>query len=483
MKTIIKQSLFLITAILGLVACTNDFEEINTNPNAPVSVQPSLLFRQVIYDYGENMSYEGFAAGDLLSQHLTAIDFNLFDRHALKSPQLGGNPWPIFYRNLRDNQIIINQSQSNPAFAVYEGPALIFKAYMTAGLTDLFGDVPYSEAFRGLDGVVKPKYDLQEDIYLQPGGILDNLDKGIEAIQNYNSAIPLQGDVLFNGNLDAWVRFANSLKIKALMRISSKENVSARLQALYDEQNYISVNSQNAVYNFSSSEPNSFRMARLRIGDFNNIVMSETMEEVLETLQDDRINVLFRPRTNNGNGDDYEGLINGVDASVTSISVADYSFAGTIFRENTGALDANYMTAWETNFLLAEAAQKGIINAPAQQLYETGVQQAYDYWGTVLPANYLTTIGAYAANGNDPIQQIITQKWIASMINGYEGWIEYRRTGFPILKNVAASLNNGLIPIRLPYPVEEASFNTDNYGEAAAATNDNSINAPVWWDE
>ena len=483
MKIIYKYILLFACLGIAISSCTNDFEEINTNPNAPVSVQPSLLLRQVIYNYGEEMSYEGFVAGGLLSQHMTALDFNLFDRHALKSPQLGGNPWPIFYTNMRDNQIIIDQAQETPAFAVYEGPALIFKAYMTAGLTDIFGDVPYSEAFRGLDGIVEPKYDLQEDIYLQPGGILDNLDQGIAAIENYNGSIALEGDVLFNGDLTAWVRFANSLKIKALMRISEKENVNARLQTLFDDQNYIASNDQNAVFNFSDSEPNNFRMARLRAGDFNNFVMSETMEEVLEDLNDARINVLFRPRGNNSNGDDFEGLLNGIDASSTSVTLADYSLAGTIFRENTGMLDANYMTAWETNFLLAEAAEKGLITASAQTLYETGVTQAHEYWNTELPANYLTTDAAYGLNGNDPIEQIITQKWIASVINGYEGWIEYRRTGFPELKTISASFNNDLIPVRMPYPAEEASLNADNYNVAASATNDNDINVPVWWDE
>ncbi|MFT7429342.1 MAG: hypothetical protein ACI9IZ_001840, partial [Nonlabens sp.] len=145
--------------------------------------------------------------------------------------------------------------------------------------------------------------------------------------------------------------------------------------------------------------------------------------------------------------------------------------------------DANYMTAWETNFLLAEAAEKGLITASAQTLYETGVTQAYEYWNTALPANYLTTDAAYAANTNDPIEQIITQKWIASVINGYEGWIEYRRTGFPALKTISASFNNDLIPVRMPYPAEEASLNAENYNVAAAATNNNDINVPVWWDE
>ncbi|AZQ43539.1 SusD/RagB family nutrient-binding outer membrane lipoprotein [Nonlabens ponticola] len=484
MKHIYKYNIILLAIISAIaVSCTDDFEEINTNPNAPVSVQPSLLLRQVIYDYGEQMSYEGFVAGGLLSQHLTALDFNLFDRHALKSPQLGGDPWPIFYRNLRDNEIILEQAQTTPAFAVYEGPSLIFKAYMTAALTDIFGDVPYFEAFRGLDGTVQAPYDLQEDIYLQPGGILDNLDQGIAAIENYEGSIPLEGDVLFNGDLDGWVRFANSLKIKALMRISNKVDVSDQLQELFDEGNYISDNSENAVFNFTDGEPNNFRLARLRAGDFNNFVMSETMEEVLDDQDDARVEVLFRPRANNDDGDDYEGLINGIDASSTSVSLADFSLAGTIFRENTGMLDANYMTAWETNFLLAEAAQRDLIEADAEDLYETAVEQAYEYWNTELPEDYLDEEGAFDDNDNDPIEQIITQKWIASMINGYEGWIEWRRTGFPELKNVSASLNNGIIPVRMPYPTEEAALNADNYNVAASATDGNSINAPVWWDE
>ncbi|NJM80709.1 MAG: SusD/RagB family nutrient-binding outer membrane lipoprotein, partial [Flavobacterium sp.] len=228
--------------LLATLSCTKDFEEINTNPNAPNSVQPSLLLRQVLYNFGENMSYEGFVAGDLLAQHRTALDFNLFDRHALKSPQLGGNPWSIFYKNLRDNEIILKKARQSSTLKVYEGPALILKAYMAAGLTDLFGDVPYFTAFNGTEGEVTPAYDSQESIYLNENGILDNLDKGIDAIQNYNDAIPLQGDILYNGNLQSWIRFAKSLKIKYLVRISAKVNVSAQLQALYTEGNFITTN-------------------------------------------------------------------------------------------------------------------------------------------------------------------------------------------------------------------------------------------------
>ncbi|NJB37094.1 SusD/RagB family nutrient-binding outer membrane lipoprotein [Croceivirga sp. JEA036] len=460
-------------------ACTRDFEDINTNPNQPIAVEPNLLLRQVIYDYGEQMSYEGFTAGNLLGQYSTALDFNLFDRHDLKSPQLGGNPWPIIYKNLRDNESILELALENPTHEVYEGPSRILKAYMAMALTDLFGDVPYYEAFRGDAATVTPAYDAQETIYLGEEGILDNIDKGIAALENYEGTIALEGDILFEGDLDGWIRFANSLKLKALVRIGNQLDPSTELQALFDAGNFISLNEENAVFDFTNGEPNNFRLARLRIGDFNNFVLSETMEDILKDLEDPRIATFYRPFANSDSAD-FNGLLNGIDASQTSINLADYSLPGTIFREETGRLDANFITAWETHFLWAEAAERGWITANSTELYNTAVTQAFAYWGTDLPDTYLA--GPAALANGDALQQIITQKWIANTINGYEGWIEFRRTGFPQLRTISASLNNDVIPIRMPYPAEEQALNAENYEAAAANTNDNSINAPVWWD-
>ncbi|MEZ4888782.1 MAG: SusD/RagB family nutrient-binding outer membrane lipoprotein [Chitinophagales bacterium] len=473
--------LIYIIILLSLLSCNKDFEEINTNPNAPNEVQSGLLLRQVIYNYGEEMSYEGFVAGNLLGQYFTMVDFNLFDRHNLSSPQLGGNPWPIIYSNLQDNELILQQARNNPSQAVFEGPALILKAYMTAALTDIYGDVPYSEALKGLDGIVTPTYDSQETIYTGTNGILENLDKGIAAIAGYQGSLPLEGDILLGGDLAAWVRFANSLKVKYLMRISGKADVSTTLQSVYDSRNYITTNEQNATFDFTDGRPNSFRMQQLRDGDFNLYILSETMEQILKSLNDPRIEVFFRPIGNDDTGTQYDGFLNGFDASSTSISISDYSLTGTIFREHTGDLDANFMTAWETHFLWAEAAEMGLIVADAQAHYEMGVNLAFDYWQTTMPADYLTDAAAYGGNGANKLEQIITQKWMANIINGYEGWIEYRRTGFPVLKPIAASLNNDLIPVRMPYPTDEAALNQVNYN-AATSDNQNSVNIGVWWD-
>lgn len=479
-----KKSSYILVALIGLllVSCTKDFEELNTNPNAPGEVEPSLLLRQVIYDYGEQMSYEGFVAGNLLGQYFTAIDFNLFDRHRLSDPQFGGNPWPVLYDNLRNNELILQRAQNETVYAVYEGPALIMKAYITATLTDIYGDIPYGEALQAKTGNITPAYDAQEAIYRAANGILANLDAGIEAIQNYDGAGVLEGDILYNGNLASWVTFARSLKLKYLLRISSAVDVQAEVAALFATGDFISSNSQNAVFDFTDGQPNNFRMATLRAGDFNLFILSETMEEVLEGLNDPRIGTFFRPVGNDTTGTQYTGLLNGPDASTTSISVADYSLSGTIFREETGKLHANFLTAWETEFLLAEAAQKGMIFADPFTHYNNAVQLAFEYWQTEIPSDYLTTgPAAFGSNGADPLEQIITQKWIANIINGYEGWIEWRRTGFPQLKTISASLNNDQIPVRMPYPTDEAALNAGSYN-AATTSSGNSINAAVWWD-
>lgn len=468
-------SLILIALFSG---CTEDFSAINTNENAPVEVQPELLLRQVLYGYGNDMGYESFVAGNLLSQHLAMIDFNLFDRHALSSPQEGGNPWDIFYTNLRDNETVLRISREDPIARVYEGPTLILKAYLAMNLTDLFGDVPYSDAIRGRDGVVTPTYDEQENIYLGENGILANLRSGRQAIESYDGLPRLEGDILFEGDLEKWTAFARSLELKALLRISGRRDVSQEVTEVLAEGDPIRTNSDNAVFRFTNGQPNNYPLANARIGIFNVFLMSTTAENVFAQLADPRVSVLYRPAANNAA---FNGIANGIDAA-SAIVPDDFARPGTIWRENTGDLDFNFLTAWETEFILAELALLGIPAAgDARQHYENGVSLAFEYWNTEFPADYLTS-GAAAYNAANALEQIITQKWIANMSNVYEGWNEWRRTGFPALLPAEASLNNGLYPIRFPYPADEQALNFENYQTAAAATDGNSVNVPVWWD-
>jgi hypothetical protein len=223
-------------------------------------------------------------------------------------------------------------------------------------------------------------------------------------------------------------------------------------------------------------------MSIAKTGDYNLFIMSATMDSILTKMDDGRKAVFFRPTASNATT--FRGLNNGPDASKLSITAGDYSLTGRIFREEAGKLKANFMTSSEMQFLLAEATEKGWIAGDAKTFYETGIQQSFDYWGLSLPVDYLQRPSiAYKSAGNNPIEQIITQKWIHNIINGYEGWIEYRRTGFPKLKPVTASLNQNIFPVRMPYPASEEALNNANFKAAASKMNNNSVNAKVWWDD
>ena len=459
-------------AAMIFIGCTKDFSELNTNPNAPVDVQPELLLRQVIFSYADGMSYEGFTGGANLGQYFSADPgFNAFDRGNLLAPQFGGNPWPLLYTNLRDIDIVLSKSRSDASLAVYEGPALVLKSLIAANITDIFGDVPYFEAVGGKSGIVNPRFDLQEDIYLGQEGILDNLRLAVEVMEAYAGTLPLRGDELYDGDLSAWIRFANSLRLRYLLRASGQyAEAASELAEVFSAGNYISDPSQDAVYQFGSA-PNDFRMARARAGDFTNYLMSTTIDTLLDAFGDPRQALWFRE---NAVGD-YAGVRNGLPVGST---VLNPTVPGRVWRENSSTLKANFMTSWETHFVLAEAATSGLISSDARMHYEAGLVEAFGYWNTAMPADYPTRSGVSYVD----LEQIATQRWLASIGNGYEGWIEWRRTGFPEFLAPLSSLNDGLIPVRFPYPATEQALNEAAFNAAVQRIGgENSPNVNTWW--
>ncbi|MFK8055270.1 MAG: SusD/RagB family nutrient-binding outer membrane lipoprotein [Saprospiraceae bacterium] len=473
MKYLTNYSILALLSALLFAGCTKDFTELNTNPNAPVDVQPELLLRQVIFDYADGMSYEGFTGGSNLGQYFSADPgFNAFDRGNLLAPQFGGNPWPLLYTNLRDIQLVLDKSRSDASLAVYEGPALVLKSLIAANITDIFGDVPYTEAAQGANGIVNPSYDLQEDIYTGADGILANLKLAVEVMDAYTGAAQLNGDELYSGDLDAWIRFANSLSMRYLVRASGPYN-SASIEffnIVSVDGRFITEASEDAVYQFNSA-PNDFRMARARSGDFTNYLMSSTIDTTLDAFNDPRQELWFRANANGAYSGERNGLAEGS-------LVSNPTVPGLVWRENSTALKANFMTSWETHFVLAEAASIGLIFDDPKTLYETGITQAFAYWDTELPADYLTRPGVEY----DDLSQVATQRWLASIGNGYEGWIEWRRTGFPEFLAPVSSLNGGLIPVRFPYPTTEQALNEAAFNAAVQRIGgENSPNVKTWW--
>jgi hypothetical protein len=141
------------------------------------------------------------------------------------------------------------------------------------------------------------------------------------------------------------------------------------------------------------------------------------------------------------------------------------------------------MTYAELQFILAEAAQKGLISTgSAQAYYENGIKASFDYYKLALPAGYLQQTGV-AFNPATALQQIGTQKWIALFYSGLEAWFDWRRTGLPALTPGLSNVNGNRIPVRFIYPGFEFSLNKENVEAAVARQGANDINTKVWWDQ
>ena len=464
---------FILVLILG---CTDDFEEINSNPNQPEVVSADLLLPRVINFAVNDVALEAWNEGNIVAQLTAKINFTDFDRYLWGS---NSDLWETLYGNLRDvnNILDIAETTGNPN---YTATALILRAWMFSIITDNWGDVPYSEASRAkIDGIIQPVYDEQEEIY---NGILADLEEANNLIQL--SGNPIGGDLLYDGNMLQWKKLANSLRIRALMRISKRRDVGSTIQSIIDTQPVFESNLDNAVMEYLSAQPNTWPVHTFRVGSFDEFRLSLTIEGVLRDLDDPRLFNWFRPTDNPEDDPElYAGMPNGLsenNASNYNGGASNVSRCGPILYEEPNAVDAIIMQYAELQFILAEAAQKGWINGDAQEYYENGVTASFNYWGVAMPDDYLSRAGV-AYDGD--LETIMTQKWLASFLVGFEAWYDYRRTGLPtFIVPGPDNVNNDQVPVRFLYPGDQQTLNTANYEAAVARQGPDDINTKVWWE-
>ena len=459
-----------------LLGCTDDFEEINSNPNQPEDVSADLLLPRVINLAVNDIALEAWNEGNIVAQLTAKINFTDFDRYLWGT---NSDLWETLYGNLRDvnNILEIAEETANPN---YTATALILRAWMFSILTDNWGDVPYSEATRAkVDGIIQPVYDEQEQIY---NGILADLEEANSIIQL--SGNPIGGDLLYDGNMLKWKKLANSLRIRALMRISKKREVGSAIQSIIDSQPVFESNLDNAVMEYLPAQPNTWPVHTYRVGSFDEYRLSLTIEGVLKGLDDPRLFNWFRPTDN---PDDDPELLAGMPNGLSENNASNYnggasnvSRCGPILYEEPNAVDAIIMQYAELQFILAEAAQKGWISGSAQEYYENGVRASFNYWGVLMPDDYLTRDGV---TYDGDLETIMTQKWLASFLVGYEAWYDYRRTGLPsFIIPGPDNVNNDQVPVRFFYPGDQQTLNPVNYEAAVARQGPDDINTKVWWE-
>jgi Starch-binding associating with outer membrane len=465
--------------VLAAGGCDNGLVDANKNPNAPTDVGPEFLMPQAIRSAVGSTFGGGMLSQTLIwPQHGVQIQYPEEEQGNVRASTMQGY-WDGYYAGpLLDVQIVIDKGVELGRPNV-EAAGLVWQAYVFHLVTDLWGDVPYSQALKGTEGITTPVYDAQKDVYA-------GLFKTLADAQGMFSPSALGfggGDILYANDFTKWSRFANSLRMRLAMRLSEVDpsTAASEFAAAYNAGGFQS-NADNAMLRWPGSPYANPLFANWQGRDDHGV--SQTMIDTLKSFADPRLELYAEPAAQDG---EYRGLQNNV--AVPPLSIVWYSRIGNFWRRDGETTPTALLTYSEVLFLEAEAAQRGWISGDPAQLYEQGIRanmNQYDAWS---PANGPTDaeIDTYVAqsrvqfNTATALQQIQLQEWIGLYMNGNEAWANWRRTGVPHL-TPGPDLAVSRIPVRFMYPDLEQSLNKANLDAAVARQNGGlDLVTPVWW--
>lgn len=467
-----KNIIYIASIVILFTACTKNFEKINTNKNAPTQVSENLLLPTVIFDLSNITINQSYVFNDIVAQYAGNYEYNDLDLYRWQSDDRFWTPMYQILQNISDIKKIANENNHTNYHAI----SLILEAYIFSIITDAYGPVPMTESNKTLEGYTTPKYDNQEDIY---NAIFEKLEEANTTIISTQS---VNGDILFNGDLTKWKKFANSLHLRLLLRISSKEDVSSRMNAIVDNPSKYPIftsNSDNAIYMYSGSYPDISSVAAPgggRAYDYYRPIPTIHFINTLNKNNDPRLQLWISPKE--GTDDFTLGVLPGIN--IGDIGRPDaYSRRSAEFFTSATKINSIFMTYSELNFILSEAVEKNIVNSGnAKSYYEEAVKASFEQWGVIIPTDFLTTKVPYDAN----TERLYEQKWLALYHTGIESWLDWKRTQKPsFLKAGEATINNGKIPVRLKYPSLEQSVNEKNYKAASLSIGGDDINSSAWW--
>ncbi|WP_205164641.1 MULTISPECIES: SusD/RagB family nutrient-binding outer membrane lipoprotein [Arenibacter] len=514
-----KQGFFMMFLLAAFMGCTEDFEEINKNPNFPEQASSELLLPGVLRQMAYNWGNQGWEEGFTVVQYGARLQFTSGDRYNW-SPT--SDPYNSCYDGLRDIENIIRDNKENPDRQNYYGVGLIVKSWIYSYLTDAYGDVPYTDAIKGIsDDNITPEFTPQQQIY---DGILADLKAANAALTGADN---ISGDILYGGDVLKWRKFANSLRLRLLMRISDVDNskaVAGMSEIMGDLSTYpiFGSNADAALLQWNPDNPQP--KYDTRSGSFDEVRLSLTLETRLKELNDRRLIVFAQPTSNSGKGiysdniDDYVGMPNGLDdeAALSYSPSGNPDEVGSNFISRIGILlgcracnvelasatasQTIIMDYSELQYILAEARERNFITVgDAATYYENGIRASFSYyldrinaggWNEIaadlqafdLDAYIAQTTVAYLGTAGEKLEKIALQKWISLFYTGFEAWSDWRRTGMPeVIPGVDAG-NDKLVPVRFQFPNEVKSTNNANYQQAVTRMGGDDLNTRLWWD-
>lgn len=511
-----KRSTYILLAVVALFqfsACSKDaLTEINTDPASSVAenFQPNYLLTTLQLNY-TGSSDNGFEVGGTeLSgcatyiQHLASLSNYFYGDKYLRNP--GG--WGAYFDRAYTSQVkyavdLYQSTLNRPGYSNLHQISRIMKALVFERLTDVYGDVPYSEAGVGYyNRIYSPKYDRQQDIYAD---LLKEVEQATDSLDE-NGDKP-GGDVFYSRKEDqiaTWKRFGNTLLLRIAMRLTKVDPQRAQTYVNKVLGKTMQSNDDNA-YVYHSEEggwltENRITVSLEQAGIRAYGKLSKTYVDFLKNNHDPRLAVIAALPDGTTDTSKQFGLPNGYDetGSVTTGITHYPGYLGSSEKYSQPSdLLVNFeapsfiLTYAESELLLADAAARWNIGN-ALQHYQQGVIAAITELGAYGDGAAIAEEDAQAYYDEHPydpahgLEMINTQFWAATFFNDYEAWSNWRRTGFPVLTpvNYHGNASNGTIPRRMAYPTSEKQSNAANYNAAVAASlpGGDNITGRMWWD-
>lgn len=471
-----KKYILTLFALATLWSCQTDeqYEDLNKDPKNPTAVAADFLFTAGTVSLADQMASPNVNRNvfRFLAQYLTETTYTDEVNYDLTGRNIPENHWSELYRDvifdIKDAKSVVNnnenlnQSQKDARLGQLE----VIEVYAWHVLVDTFGDIPYTQAVNSEEFPL-PAYDdaatIYQDLISRLGAVTTQLSAG----QGFTSA-----DVIYGGNMENWIKFANSLRLRLAMRIAdvnpdlSKSTAEAAVQAgvftSLDESAIVAYES-----NFPNTNPLWEDLVRSGRSDY---LITNTIVDIMKPLDDPRMDAYFTD-----NLDEYTGAPYG-----DNNSYSNYTHIGQPFLDPThpGIL----LDYTEVEFYLAEAAQRGYsVPGTAEEHYNTAITASIIYWGgdTADATAYLSQpeVAYDAANWRESIG---TQFWIAMFDNPFQGWSVWRKFDAPDLN--LPVISELPVPLRYTYPVNEQNLNEANYIAASQAIGGDEQQTALFWD-
>ena len=496
----------ILTLLLALVligsSCTKFLAVDEVNPNSASAVPPKLMLPAALTNVVKVMNAPRNFEFVYLWYGIWSVSTGYSQPSNLMQYKLLNSDFQNSFSNLYlygENFDVIEKNATDPKDAGYKAIAMIMKAYIMQNLVDCWGDVPYTEAFNATSGNLKPKYDKQQAIYEDLVVQLDAAIKLIQGLPVDATVIGSANDVMFQGNMGLWAKFANTLKLRMLIHQSGMAGRDAYIKtalATTASVGFLGVGESamvNPGFLENDTQMNPFYETFYK-GDGTGqsdatayFYAGKDAVDYMTLNKDPRLTHFFLPYS----GTSYAGNYLGQDAVAHTPLIASQTSKLGYLKGNAGYLigtptqSSPVLTDFESLFIQSEAVVRGYVTGDAKALYNSAVAQSFIHMGFVAQEDtaYVNqnTIATNWDRANDKIGLIITQKWVAlDGVAPIEIWTDYRRTGFPLGLHFSeqADRASDTPPVRLLYPQREISVNNDNVAAVGAI---NAFTSKIFW--